>query len=102
MYGAEYTPGEFARSVCSPGAYVGLTSFTHHPFYTRFALEVPDNTEHNEFYNVPIDTLMATIERAVRTGHGVCWEGDNAFPPPTTIACPSSDWPATPMADAFT
>ena len=80
MYGAEYTPGEFARSVCSPGEYVGLTSFTHHPFYTRFALEVPDNTEHNEFYNVPIDTLMATIERAVRTGHGVCWESDTSEP----------------------
>ena len=80
MYGAEYTPGEFARSVCAPGEYIGLTSFTHHPFYTHFALEVPDNTGHYELYNVPIDTLMAAVERAVRTGHGVCWEGDTSEP----------------------
>lgn len=76
MLGAEYTPGEFARSVCAPGEYVALTSFTHHPFYTDFALEVPDNYEHRLFHNVPLDTLMAAIERAVRNGHGVCWEGD--------------------------
>ena len=76
MLGAEYTPEEFARSVCAPGEYVALTSFTHHPFYTDFALEVPDNYEQRLFHNVPLDTLMAAIERAVRNGHGVCWEGD--------------------------
>lgn len=80
MLGAEYTPGEFARSVCAPGEYIGLTSFTHHPFYTRFALEVPDNWEHNELLNLPIDTLMRRMEQAVRHGHGVCWEGDTSEP----------------------
>lgn len=78
MLGARYTPQEFARSVCAPGEYVALTSFTHHPFYTRFVLEVPDNWEHNEFYNIPLDTLMSVVERAVRRGHGVCWEGDTS------------------------
>ena len=80
MLGAEYTPQEFARSVCAPGEYAALTSFTHHPFGTRFALEVPDNLERDMFLNVPIDTLMARLERAVRTGRGVCWEGDTSEP----------------------
>lgn len=78
MLGAEYTPQEFARSVCAPGEYIGLTSFTHHPFYSSFALEVPDNWERNELYNVPADTLISRMERAVRRGHGVCWEGDTS------------------------
>ena len=80
MYGAEYTPQEFARSVCAPGEYVGLTSFTHHPFYADFALEVPDNRRRDLFTNVPIDTLVAVMERAVRAGRGVCWEGDTSEP----------------------
>lgn len=96
MYGAEYTPGKFARSVCAPDEYIGITSFTHHPFYTRFALEVPDNKERHELYNVPIDTLMATVEHAVRAGHGVCWEGDMSepgfsFERGTAILPPSTD-----------
>lgn len=80
MLGAEYTPGEFARSVCAPGEYIGLTSFTHHPFYTRFALEVPDNRERDEYLNLPIDTLVHRMTQAVRQGRGVCWEGDTSEP----------------------
>lgn len=80
MLGAQYTPVEFAHSVCAPGEWVALTSFTHHPFYTDFALEVPDNRERNLFRNVPIDTLMARMEQAVRAGRGVCWEGDVSEP----------------------
>lgn len=80
MYSAEYTPQEFARSVCAPGEYFAFTSFTHHPFYTSFELEIPDNYGHDLFYNLPIDSLMAQVEQAVRSGHGVCWEGDTSEP----------------------
>ncbi len=80
MLGAEYTPQEFARSVCAPGEYVALTSFTHHPYYTAVDLEIPDNNGHDMFFNVPLDTLTAVVERAVRAGHGVCWEGDISEP----------------------
>lgn len=80
MLGASYTPQEFARSVCAPGEYVAFTSFTHHPFYTYFALEVADNYECDMYYNLPIDTLMARMEDAVRAGRGVCWEGDVSEP----------------------
>lgn len=78
LYSARYTPQEFARSVCAPGEYIALTSFTHHPFHTDIDLEVPDNIEHSLFRNLPIDSLMSTIEKAVRQGRGVCWEGDTS------------------------
>ena len=78
MLGARYTPEEFARSVCAPGEYIALTSFTHHPFYETFPLEVPDNWAQSEMLNVPVDTLMSRMERAVRRGRGVCWEGDTS------------------------
>lgn len=80
MLRAEYTPQEFGRSVCAPDEYVALTSFTHHPFGQTFALELPDNWEHNEQLNVPIDSLVGVMRRAVATGHGVCWEGDVSDP----------------------
>lgn len=76
MFGMTYTPLEFAHSICLPGDYEALTSFTHHPFGERFALETPDNQFHDSFLNVPIDTLMARIVSALRSGHAVCWEGD--------------------------
>lgn len=80
MYGAIYTPQEFARSVCAPDEYQALTSFTHHPFYSSFALEIPDNKDGDLFLNIPIDSLMQCVETAVRKGHGVCWEGDVSEP----------------------
>lgn len=76
MLGARYTPLEFAHSVCADGEYVALTSFTHHPYYQRFALELPDNRYHCQFLNVPLDTLIARVEQSLRHGHPVCWEGD--------------------------
>jgi len=76
MLGAEYTPQEFAHSLCMPGDYEALTSFTHHPFGERFALEVTDNKMDCEFLNVPIDTLMYRIRQSITNGHAVCWEGD--------------------------
>lgn len=80
MLGMTYTPRQFAHSVCMPGDYVALTSFTHHPFGQPFVLETPDNRHHDAFLNVPIDTLMLRVEQALRSGHAVCWEGDTSEP----------------------
>ena len=80
MLGAEYTPEQFAHSVCMRGEYMPLTSFTHHPFDETFAIEVPDNYSDELFYNVPIDIMMKRIERSLRAGHPVCWEGDTSEP----------------------
>ncbi len=79
MLHAQYTFGEFARSVYVD-SYRALTSFTHHPYGEEVALEVPDNYRHDTFLNVPIDTLMAAIDTALEHGYAVCWEGDTSEP----------------------
>lgn len=78
MLGTEYTPQEFGHSIYLPGQFENLTSFTHHPFGERFALEVPDNQMHDTFLNVPINTLMSRIDNSLRHGKAVCWEGDTS------------------------
>ena len=80
MYGCEYTPLEFAHSVCQTGEYVGLTSFTHHAFGKPFVLEVPDNLYSDPYHNLPMSALIDIMESAIRTGHPVCWEGDVTEP----------------------
>ncbi len=66
MLGAEYTPQEFAHSVCYPEEYVSLTSFSHHPYREYFALEVPDNRMHDAYLNLPLDELMLHIQEGSR------------------------------------
>lgn len=80
MLGMPYTPHQFAESVCLPGDYVALTSFTHHPFGRSFVLESPDNILLDTYYNIPIDKLMKTITDNLHHGHPVCWEGDVSEP----------------------
>lgn len=74
MLGAVYTLHEFAHSVCAPNEYIALTTDRRQPYYQYVDIDEPDNWEHNRFYNVPADTLMRRIVRAVLQGHGVCWE----------------------------
>lgn len=75
--GIEYTPQSFADSLDFHAEdYVELTSFIHHPFGESFVLEVPDNWEHAPFYNVPIDSMEAYVQRAIRNGQTVAWDGD--------------------------
>ena len=76
MLGCEYTLGEFARSVCAPGEYIGLTSTEDAPFGEMTLLDVPDNWDKGECLNLPMDSLLSITERAIRNGHGVAWEGD--------------------------
>ncbi len=77
MFGAEYTPQEFARSVCAPDEYAALTSNPHEPYYKEIDIDTPDNWYHDKFFNIPIDSLLDKTEHAVRTHHGVCWESKN-------------------------
>lgn len=74
LLGAEYTPQEFARSVCAPDEYIALTSTQEKPFYQDVVIDLPDNWLHDRFYNIPMDLLLSKTERAVRQHHGVCWE----------------------------
>ena len=74
LYGVEYTPREFAHSVCAPGEYVCLTSNSDSAYGRHIIVDEPDNWLRQRFLNVPIDTLLRRTERAVGRGHGVCWE----------------------------
>lgn len=80
LLGMAYTPKQFAESVCLPGEYKALTSFTHHPFYKPFVLESPDNRLLDTYYNIPLNEMMHLIVEAIRHGHAVCWEGDISEP----------------------
>lgn len=73
-----YTPKEFAGEVMHFNAddYVGLTSFTHHPFHTSFTIEIPDNYANGYYYNVALDSMIAIVEDAVRKGYTVMWDAD--------------------------
>ncbi|MEM9849365.1 MAG: C1 family peptidase [Bacteroidota bacterium] len=56
--------------------YVTLSSYTHHPFYEQFILEIPDNYANGSYYNLPIDELHKSVEAALEKGYTVAWNGD--------------------------
>lgn len=75
--GKEYTPMTFAKSLdINLDDYVELTSFTHKPFYSKFSIEVPDNWENQEMYNIPLNEFMQTMDYALNNGYTICWDGD--------------------------
>ena len=75
--GKTYTPASYRDAMkINPDDYIELTSFTHHPFYTWFALEVADNWRGTQSYNVPIDELMAVLDNALQNGYTACWGAD--------------------------
>lgn len=75
--GKEYTPKSFAAELgINPDDYVSLTSYTHHPFYSEFAIEVQDNWRWATSYNLPIDELMQVFDNAINTGYTIAWGSD--------------------------
>ena len=75
--GKNYTPRSFVEELgLKADDYVSITSYTHHPFYERFALEVSDNWRMDQMYNVPIDELMAVIDNALAKGYTLVWGAD--------------------------
>lgn len=62
----------------NPDDYVELSSYTHHPFYKTFVLEIPDNWAHASYYNLPIDELMDVMYHALNNGFTIAWDGDTS------------------------
>ena len=56
--------------------YINLTSFTHHPFYEPFIIEVCDNWRWGSAYNLPIEELMEVMYNAVENGYTIAWGAD--------------------------
>ncbi len=75
--GKKYTPMSFAQSLgVNWDDYVSITSYTHHPFYTAFPVEVQDNWRWDRSYNVPMDEMMRIIDNALANGYTIAWGGD--------------------------
>jgi len=79
--GKEYTPESYRDAMkIVPFDYVTLTSFTHHPFYTEFAIEVCDNWRWDKAWNLPIDEFMAALDYALENGYTAAWGADVSDP----------------------
>ncbi|MDE7411814.1 MAG: C1 family peptidase [Paramuribaculum sp.] len=75
--GKEYTPKSFAASLpINLDDYIAVTSWTHHPFYKPFVLEVSDNWLGGQYYNVPMEEMLAIVNNAVDNGYSVNWAAD--------------------------
>jgi bleomycin hydrolase len=75
--GKEYTPTSFATSLdLNMDDYVVITSFTHHPFYEHFVIEVPDNWIWARAFNVPLDEMMQIQKDAIMNGYSIGWAAD--------------------------
>lgn len=75
--GKEYTPKSFYESTgLKASDYVSLTSYTHHPFYESFVLEIPDNWRWAQSYNLPLDELMEVFDNAIDKGYTIAWGSD--------------------------
>jgi bleomycin hydrolase len=76
--GKQYTPQSFASDYIGLNMddYVEITSYTHHPFYEKFILEVPDNWSWDQVYNVPLEELENIIDYSLKNGMTVAWAAD--------------------------
>ena len=76
--GKKYTPQSFVKNYLglNPDDYVSLTSYTHHPFYESFILEIQDNWRWASSYNLPLDEFMRVMEESVKNGWTFAWGAD--------------------------
>ena len=90
--GKKYTPQSYMASTgLNMDDYVSLTSFTHHPFYEQFVIEVQDNWRWGLSYNLPLDEFMEVMESAVKNGYTFAWGADvseNGFSREGIAVCP--------------
>ncbi len=77
LNGRSYTPQSYAESLgIKADNYLAVSSFTHHPFYSPFGLEVADNWLWGRYQNVPLDELKAIVDNAIDMGYSVIWAAD--------------------------
>lgn len=75
--GKQYTPKSFAESLpIDMNDYIDISSFTHHPFYEQFVLEVPDNWMWGMVYNLPMEEMMRVVDHALENGYTLAWGTD--------------------------
>jgi bleomycin hydrolase len=73
----KYSTGSFYKSSgIDANDHIEITSFTHHPYYQKFRLEVPDNWSMGLYYNLPLYELVGVIDSSIAKGYSVVWDGD--------------------------
>ncbi len=87
----QYNPENFAKEALQFKAsdYVNITSFTHHPYYAPFVLEVPDNFSNGAYYNVPLTEMISLVSTALNNGFTIMWDADvsnNGFKQSLSVA----------------
>ncbi len=93
--GKEYTPKSYMESLgLNMNDYISLTSYTHHPFYEQFVIEVQDNWRWGLSYNLPLDEFMETMDYAVKNGYTFAWGSDvseTGFTRDGIAVCPDAE-----------
>ncbi|MCQ2289943.1 MAG: aminopeptidase [Muribaculaceae bacterium] len=75
--GVEYTPKTYAASFgLNMSDYQAFSSYTHHPFYEEFIIEIPDNWLWAKMKNVPLDEMEQIVDNAISNGYSVAWSAD--------------------------
>ena len=75
--GVEYTPESYRDYLgINYDDYVNITSFTHHPFYEPFIIEVCDNWRWDSAYNLPMEEMMEVMYNAIENGYTIAWGSD--------------------------
>jgi bleomycin hydrolase len=75
--GKKYTPMTYAANLgVDLNDYVEISSFTHHPYYTQFVIEIPDNWSSDAVYNVTLADLEAITDNAIANNYGIEWASD--------------------------
>lgn len=75
--GVTYTPESYRDFLgINYDDYVNITSFTHHPFYESFIIEVCDNWRWDSAYNLPLDEMMEVMYNAIDEGFTIAWGSD--------------------------
>ena len=73
----EFSPKDFPAALgLNAKDYIEITSFSHHPYYKFFVLEIPDNFSSGMYYNLPVDQFKRQIDYALDKGFSICWDGD--------------------------
>jgi len=60
----------------NPEDYIEITSYNHHPYYSAFSLEIPDNWSGGMYYNVKLDELIEIMDYSLKQGYTFTWDGD--------------------------
>lgn len=93
----QFTPASFREYLgLNPDDYIHITSFSHHPFWSNFVLELPDNFANGQYFNLPLNDLMRCLNFSLQKGYTVEWDADVSNPGFSArnglAVAPEADW----------